>query len=163
LVFKVASQNSISFNVSVNGSNVGTVSREGTGGWDTYAYVTLNSQVQLSEGVHTITLNFTGPVNIDYFLLVGEATGVRYGAASVIRTRSQITLKPGARGFTAMLPTGHGYTSYKLINLRGRQIKSGPIASGAADLRFNNLEKGVLFLRLEGKGNARTVVRATTL
>jgi hypothetical protein len=111
-------------------------------------------------------LNFTGPVNVDYFLLIGESAppvSVRHIAARVTQTRSRVTLKAGVRGFTAMLPGNHGYTSYKLIDLQGKTVRSGPIASGTADLRFSNLEKGVMLLRLEGKNNAKTVLKATAL
>jgi uncharacterized repeat protein (TIGR02543 family) len=164
MVFRIASQNATSFSVSVNGTNVGTISSNGTGDWDTYTDVTLGSNVQLNSGNNTIVLNFQNAVNVDYVLLIGEkTTSINYGIARAPVLRTQVTLKSAVRGFTALLPADHGYTSYSLINLRGRQIRSGSIANGTTDLRFNNLEKGVLFLRLEGRNNVKAVFRATAL
>ncbi|MDR0307002.1 MAG: hypothetical protein LBI42_09235 [Chitinispirillales bacterium] len=59
-----------------------------------------------------------------------------------------------------MLPTNHGYTSYKLIDLRGREIRSGKVKADAGELRFGNLNNGVMFLRLEGKKGSPVVLKA---
>jgi uncharacterized repeat protein (TIGR02543 family) len=79
---------------------------------------------------------------------------------SGVRTRSMITATPG--GFTAILPADHGFTSYKLVDLRGREVRSGQIGEGTTDLRFTNLKNSVLLLRLEGKGKTPMVLRAVT-
>jgi hypothetical protein len=155
-----------SFDVAVNGSQAGTISSNGTGGWSTFQFVTLSSKVQLKEGGNTITLNFKSAMNVDYFLLIGETPpppiSVRYNAARVAKARSQVTLKAVPRGFAATLPANHGYTSYSLVDLQGREIRKGKIAEGATDLKFNNLGNKAMFLRLEGKNNVSTVLKAMT-
>jgi hypothetical protein len=86
-------------------------------------------------------------------------TGAKRAAARAAGSRPQVTLKAGAKGFTALLPAGHGYTSYKLIDLQGREIERGAVAPGVASLRFGELKGSVLFLKLEGK-NSAVVFRA---
>lgn len=146
-------------------------------GWTAYAEQTFN----LTTTPQTFTLDFTmnNPsdantqlafnvgggstqnVTISDVRLVRVLSSVRY---SGVRNNapSQIALKPAVRGFTAALPVGHGYTSYRLIDIQGREVKSGQLSAGTTDLRFNNLRSGVLFLRLEGQNNATTVLRAVT-
>jgi len=68
------------------------------------------------------------------------------------KARGGITLKPAPGGFTALLPAAHGYTSYKLINVQGREVKSGRIGADASGLSVSGLTRGVFFLRLEGGG-----------
>jgi uncharacterized repeat protein (TIGR02543 family) len=166
LVLRIASEQSISFSVTVNGTQVGTISRGGTDGWNTYVLEKFGPDVQLNAGENTVTLNFGGAVNVDYFLLIGEPVvpvSVRYDAPRVTKTRvTNITLTPSAKGFAATLPANHGFSSYKLIDLQGREIRSGYITGGTTQLKFNNLSNKALFLRLEGKNSAKTVVRAMT-
>jgi uncharacterized repeat protein (TIGR02543 family) len=98
-------------------------------------------------------------VNI-YFKSDGSVS-VLNGSSRAAAARTRVLLKAGSRSFTAMLPANHGYTSYRLIDLQGREIRSGAIAAGTTDLQFGNLKNGVMFLRLEGKGGAPAVFRAT--
>jgi len=93
---------------------------------------------------------------------IPDAGRVKVSGVNARHMKIPVTLKPGAKGFTALLPANHGYTSYKLIDLQGREIRRGKIAAGAEDLRFNNIRNGVVFLRLYGK-NTTTVLRATAI
>jgi hypothetical protein len=70
------------------------------------------------------------------------------------KTRVGITLKSTRGGFNAYLPTDHGYTSYRLIDLQGREIRSGKIGAGVNDLSVGGLKHSVFFLRLSGGGKA---------
>lgn len=70
------------------------------------------------------------------------------------KTRAGITLKSAPGGFNAYLPAGHGYTSYHLINLQGREIRSGKIGAGVNDLKVGGLKHSVFFLKLSGNGKA---------
>ena len=155
-----------SFTVNVNGTNVGTVSTNNTGGWNNYVIVALSNDVQLNAGSNTVVLNFQGAVNVDYFLLLGEpgsSTPVRYRAATESAPRMNIAVRADAKGFKAELPANHGYTSYKIIDARGKTIRSGKIAGGVTDLRFNNVNSSVMFLKLDGKKNgAPLVLKAIT-
>ena len=167
MVFRIASnydQGQSSFKVSVNGTEVGTISGH-TNDWDGYTNVTLSPDVQFNAGANTITLNFQTPVNVDYFLLIGEAAqpvSVRYNAVNKqTKPRAAVTLTASPRGFTAALPANHGYTAYKLVDLQGREVRSGKIGDGMSSLKFNNLKSSVLLLRLEGR-NTSTVVKAVT-
>jgi hypothetical protein len=168
MVFRIASnwdQGNSRFEVVVNGSSAGTITGH-TNDWDGYTFVTLSSDVQLNAGNNTITLNFQTPVNVDYFLILGESVAssilVRQGTTRVNGTpNAQVTLRTSPRGFTAYLPGNHGYTSYKLIDMQGREIKRGTISSSTTDLQFGNLRKGVVFLRLEGRNGVKTVLKAT--
>jgi hypothetical protein len=166
MVFRIASnydQGQSSFKVTVNNAEVGTVSGH-TNDWDGYTYVTLSPDVQFNAGANTIKLDFQSPVNVDYFLIIGEAAqvSVRYSAnRTAAPARSAVSLTASPRGFTATLPANHGYTTYRLIDLQGREVRSGKVGDGISSLRFNNLKNSVLFLRLEGK-NTSTVVKAIT-
>jgi len=165
MVFRIASnwdQGQSSFKVTVNNTEVGTISGN-TNDWDGYTYVTLASDVQFSAGTNSIRLDFLSPINVDHFLIIGEAqVSVRYlNTASRAVKRANIALTASPRGFTATLPTNHGYTTYRLIDLQGREVRSGKVGDGISTLKFNNLKNSVLLLRLEGK-NTSTVVKAVT-
>jgi hypothetical protein len=149
------------FRISVNGTNAGVIRVGNTGDWDTYEIVTLGNDVQIVQGRNTITLNFETAVNVDYFLLLGEQATSSIAARTNAAVRRQVTLRPGIKGFTASLPTNHTYTSYKLVDLQGREVRSGRIGNGVTTLKFDNVRSSVLFLRLEGQG-APTVIRAVT-
>jgi len=74
-------------------------------------------------------------------------------------SHAKITLMAEAKSFTAIFPANHGYTSYKLIDLNGKEMRRGFIGTNATTLKFDNVKSGVTFLSLEGKG-VSTVVRA---
>jgi len=162
--FRIANSGQTNFTVTVNGNNVGTISAPATGGWNDYVIVSLPNDVQLSAGSNTVTLNFQGSVNVDYFLLLGEpgsATPVRYRASTEAAPRMNIAVRADAKGFRAELPANHGYTSYKIIDVRGKTVRSGRIAGGVTTLQFNNVNSSVMFLKLDGKkGGAPLVLKA---
>jgi hypothetical protein len=167
LVFKIASnwdQGASRFNVTVNGSPAGTITGH-TNDWDDYTFVALGSDVQLNAGNNTITLNFQSPINVDYFLVLGEpgqTLSVRQSADRASGPAvSRAALRASAKGFAALLPANHAYTSYKLIDLQGREIKRGVVSPSTAEIHFGDLKTGVIFLRLEGKNGVKTVLRAT--
>jgi hypothetical protein len=166
LVFSAASTEHMVINIHVNGTYIEHISQAGTGGANTYVSIAFPPDILFDFGENTIQIQVGSPnVKIDHILVIGEvreqvAASVRR-AARVTKTRSRVTLKAAPRGFAATLPANHGYTSYNLINLQGREIRRGAIAAGATDLQFSDLRKGVLFLRLEGKNAAPAVLRAT--
>jgi len=164
LVFKIASNGQASFRVSVNGTSMGTISGN-TNDWDGYTYVALDQDVYLNAGSNTIRLEFQSSVNVDHFVVIGQSSSaIRYAVSGTAsKARAGVTLKASPRGFSALLPANHGYTSYRLLDMRGREVKRGRIGVKESDLRFNNLNRGVLFLRLEGKaGTKPLVMRAVT-
>jgi len=171
-----------SFTVSVNGANVGTISTNNTGGWDNYVIVAINSPVKLYGGNNTVVLNFQNAVNVDYFLLIGDkpavpeppqpppppadttkppVISVKYNAAKA-NARTQVALRPAVRGFIAALPANHGFTSYKVIDLQGREVRSGSIDGSTTNLSVGNLKHSVVFLRLEGKGRTPLSMKVMT-
>jgi uncharacterized repeat protein (TIGR02543 family) len=161
--------NNCAFAVTVNGAAAGTVTSNSTGGWDAYRMVFLPGDINLNVGENTIVLNFQTSVNIDYLILIGESgsspglTPVRYSPAAAIKARAMVTLKPTARGgFTASLPAGHGFTTYRVLNLQGREVKSGRVGGAATDLSVGGLKNGVFFLRLEGKGQTPLALKVVT-
>jgi len=164
--FRIANAGQTNFTVTVNGTNVGTVSASATGGWNDYIIVAIPSDVQLNAGSNTVVLNFQGAVNVDYFLLLGEpgsSTPVRYRSATEAAPRMNIAVRADAKGFRAELPANHGYTSYKIVDARGKTIRSGKIAGGVTNLQFNNINSSVMFLKLDGKrGGAPLVLKAVT-
>ncbi|MDR2727962.1 MAG: carbohydrate-binding protein [Chitinispirillales bacterium] len=166
LSFSVNTGEKTTISVKVNDQPAVSTDEFTTQNWQDYETVTLNSKVNLVKGSNTIVLSFkTNSVNFDYFILVGEEQGqspVKFNSAKTNKTRSNVALRPVNKGFTAILPKGHSYHSYSLINLQGREIRSGAVKAGAAELHFNNINKGVLFLRLKGKNNITTVLKTTT-
>ena len=163
---------SSTFTVWVNGTRAGTINLTNTGSWDTYQLVTLSGDANLRAGPNTIELRFETAVNVDYFnilALPGTMNEPIMSVRPVTQTaprkvaRTGVTLKAGIKGFSVMLPANHTYTSYSLVDLRGREIRRGSISDGVTAMRFDNLNSSVMFLRLEGKnGAAPTVVRAVT-
>ncbi|MCL2688346.1 MAG: InlB B-repeat-containing protein [Chitinispirillia bacterium] len=89
-----------------------------------------------------------------------EQTSVKQ-VLGVHNTRTQVVLRPSKRGFSAMLPNNHGYHSYSIVDLTGREIKKGKVYSGASELHFDNVRNSTLFLRLKGN-NTTTVLRTVT-
>jgi uncharacterized repeat protein (TIGR02543 family) len=165
------------FTVTVNGKNVGTISTNNTGGWDTYVIVPLSAKVELSGGDNTVVLNFQGAVNVDYFLLIGDKpaveppppppidtipNAVKYNAVKAANARMQVALRPAVRGFTAALPAGHGFTSYRVIDLQGKEVRSGSINGSTTNLSVGNLKHSVVFLKLEGKGRTPMSMKVVT-
>jgi hypothetical protein len=164
MVFRIASNGQSTFRVLVNNAQAGTISGN-TRDWDGYTDVTLDGGVYLNAGTNTIKLEFGSAVNVDYFLIIGEAqtSAVRYSApGKTSAARTAVTLKASPRGFSAMLPANHRYTSYRLIDMRGREIRSGKVGPGVTDLRFDGLQRGVLFLKLNGNGSTPLVMKAVT-
>jgi len=86
-------------------------------------------------------------------------TSVRNAGAA--KARGGVTLKPAPGGFTALLPAAHGYKSYKLINVQGREIKSGRIGANT-NISVSGLTRGVFFLRLDGNNKASTSLKVVT-
>jgi uncharacterized repeat protein (TIGR02543 family) len=163
--FRLATEVTSNFTVKVNNANVGTISQASTGGWGNFQMVPLGSCVTLNAGANTIALEFQSAVNIDNFLLIGDIkstfTSTGY-AAKTVSGRSSITLSPARNGFNALLPADHGYTSYKLIDILGREIKSGNIGAGVNDLSVGGLKHSVFFLKLEGTGKTPAALKVVT-
>jgi hypothetical protein len=163
MIFRIASNVQSTFRVTVNGVPMGTVSGN-TQDWDGYTNAALSyPDVPLDAGQNTIKLDFQSAVNVDYFLIIGEeAVAVRYSVPNkVSKARVGVTLRANPSGFTAVLPSNHGYTSYRLIDMRGRAVRSGKVGPGITDLRFDGLKRSVMFLKLEGgKGNKPLILRA---
>jgi len=170
LEFKIATGNErSSFTVQVNGQNVGTISTNNTGGWDTYVTWAISSKVALNAGDNTVVLRFDNAVNVDYFLVISDKksdpppNAVKHNAAKSIAARTQVALRSAARGFTASLAAGHGFTSYSVIDLQGREVRSGKIGASTTDLRVGNLKHSVVFLRLfGGAGQAPLSLKVVT-
>jgi len=166
LSFSVQTGIETNISVTVNGQPAGSTGRFNPNNWNAFTLVPHGSKINLTKGANTIALSFEShSVNFDYFVLVGEEQGavsVKPNSAKVNKTRSNAAiLRPANKGFSAILPNNHGFESYSLIDLRGKEIRSGTIKAGAAELHFSNIRQGVLFLRLKGK-NSATVLKATT-
>ncbi|MCL2183269.1 MAG: CotH kinase family protein [Chitinispirillia bacterium] len=165
VVFRIAANSATSFTVTVNGTPAGTISVHSTGGTNSsnYALIPLASSIELNQGANTIVLAFNGSVYADYFELIRTDkqpdASVRYSVNKSVQ--ANVVLTKSVRGFSAALPGSHGFTSYKLIDPRGRTIRSGSVANGAATLKFDNLPKGMLFLNLEGRNVSKTLRTVT--
>jgi len=162
------------FAVKVNGVDVGIITTSGTGGWSgqqNYAIVELSSDVELNAGDNTVVLTFINALNLHYLLFLGapeqiilsvkDSPGVMQQQSKPAQALNKVTLRAARRGFSAILPNGHSYTSYSLIDLQGREIQRGKVDTGISELHFSNIRQGVVFLRLKNKNNT-TVIKATT-
>jgi len=163
--FSVAGEHYVGFEVRVNGTMVGQpVIQGGTGGPNTFQTVSLDD-VRLNAGENTIVMNlWSQNTTIGHIFIIGETLvpiSVKPGSTRTNNTRPNVTLRPANRGFSAILPNNHGFESYSLVDLQGREVRKGKLKAGAAELHFSNIRQGVLFLRLKGK-NGTTVLRATT-
>jgi hypothetical protein len=117
-----------------------------------------HAQVQTNmwwhRGITAIFVADTGSGNVSVVADISKAASAR------ARTRAAILSAPG--GFTAALPANHRFTSYRLIDLQGREVRRGMITAGATDLRFSNVKRSVLFLQLNGNDISPTVLRVVT-
>jgi len=86
----------------------------------------------------------------------GPTYTINRNPANAAKARGGVTLKPAPGGFTALLPAAHGYTSYKLVNVQGREVKRGKIGADA-NISVSGLTRGVFFLRLEGSDKTPTL------
>lgn len=163
LDFRVAcGLGSASFDVSVDGSNEGTVSFNGQEEqWQSYSMESLSDPVYLEAGQRSIQLSFNDPQNVDYFVLKLDPSS----PVSFNRPKTElrgVRILSSNTGFRAVLPAAHQYSSYSLVDLNGRVIRSGYLAPGTKNLSFGDLNNEVMFLRLEGEKGTR-VVRATVV
>jgi hypothetical protein len=161
LEFRIATGMLSTFKVFVNGTEIEEVICN-PGDWGTYRIMVLDSPIFLNAGKNTVEVRFGGPINMDFFRFRGveEVVSVKHtSSAKTVRfAHTPVKLKAGAGGFTATLSPNHGYTSYKIVDLRGREVRSGAIRESVTDLRFNNLSRGVLFLQLFGKEHGKPAV-----
>ncbi|MFW5812902.1 MAG: InlB B-repeat-containing protein [Fibrobacterota bacterium] len=148
---------SASFGVSVDDSDEGSVSFNGTqDAWQTYSTESLSGPVYLEAGQRTIQLNFDGPMNMDYFVLKLDPSSPVVFSRSKAKV-SGITVLSTGSGFKAVLPANHQYRTYSLVDLSGRIIRSGYLAPNTKDVSFSNLNREVIFLRLEGENGTRVI------
>jgi uncharacterized repeat protein (TIGR02543 family) len=164
--FRVASGiQTSSFDVSVDGKSAGSISFAGTNDnsrWNEFKTEVISSSVVLTQGNHTLLLNYKSAINVDYIVLkltkpiIGVLQGRRVSAASGM----QISTIKG--GFQAVLPSGHQYDSYSLYDYRGQKFTSGRIRAGMSKLYFDNLTSNVWVLCLES-AQGRYAVRAAVV
>jgi len=167
LSFGIAAEN-VNMEIAINGTSVGSILMpNGTpGGNSKIDSVFFDTPVDLKAGNNTITLRCpNAKSHITYIRLVEimPFISVKHSTARTAASAQQrVTLKTAPKGFTAILPKNHTFESYSLIDLRGREIRSGKVKAGASELHFSNIRQGALFIRLKGK-NGTTVLRTTTL
>ncbi|MCL2688839.1 MAG: InlB B-repeat-containing protein [Chitinispirillia bacterium] len=112
---------------------------------------------------YTAGSTFTPTANVTLFARwTPDTTSVRFFSARANGARSNVALRSTNKGFTAVLPSNHGFESYSLIDLRGREIRKGKVKAGTSELHFSNIRQGVTFLKLKSK-TGTTVLRAATL
>jgi len=147
------------FKVSVNGTNVGTVTVGNTGGWGAayYEIVTLNGDVPILAGMNTITLNFESAINVDYILLLGEPPQQTRTAPNL--THSPLRIWQAASG---MVNLDLGYTptapvAFQIFDLKGKLISSELVNTRIANIRVN-VPNGVYLLKV-GNKNAVKVLK----
>jgi len=151
------------FKVSVNGTNVGTVTVGNTGGWGSayYDIVTLNGDVQILAGMNTITLNFESAINVDYILLLGEPAAppiiVPPEEPPITRAVPNLGINTLKIWQTAsgMVNLDLGYTptapvTLKIYDLKGKLIKSELLSTRFANVHLN-VPNGVYLFKLGSK------------
>lgn len=164
--FNVASGiQSSSFDVSIDGKSAGLISFDGTNDnarWNEFKYLTLSGVVVLTEGNHTLQLNFKSAINADYivFKMQKPIIGVLQGRKLSSVRGFQLSVVRG--GFQAVLPSGHQYESYTLYDYKGQKFTSGQIRAGMSRLKFDNLTSNVWVLCLEG-AQGKYAVRAAVV
>jgi hypothetical protein len=159
--FRIASEQQINFTVKVNNTNVGNISRGGTGGWNTYFTESLVSKAQLNTGDNTIVLEFGGAVNVDYFLLVGTAVTPSSSSAAISSSSSvappvpirspQIVsgnIRVQAIDNSIMLENLPQNAKIEAYNLQGKQIYSN-YSENSKILRILVQTKGMYIIKIK--------------
>jgi len=137
--FRIATgEQQSNFTVKVNGTNVGNISQNNTGGWDTYVTASLANKVQFNNGESTIVLEYGNAVNVDYFLIIGSAlpssSSVRASSSSSARSSSSSSPSSSSRssssaGTVPILQVANssltGNAKIEVYSLQGKLIYSG--------------------------------------
>lgn len=171
-----------SFNMRINDGYAGNRGQQISSPGETHILtfdIRQQEEVRFIRGVNVIEIEIQGDgFTINSIEIIGETlvdmpdppivtppqdgTSVRQNQARS-RTMSNVRITTAANNITATLGANHGYTSYSLIDLRGREIRRGNIESSARNLHINGVNRGVVLLRLhDARGTAttlRTVVR----
>ena len=117
LSFRVASQNSGTINFTFTGQAVsGLVTAPTTGGWQTWQTVTAES-VELTAGIDTVQLTFTGSFNLNYF----EAMLVPVVLTSDM-SQDILQLYPNPTSDHVVLRSHEPIREVTLLDLSGRKI-----------------------------------------
>jgi len=154
--FRIATEQQSNFSVSVNNSNVGSISQGSTGSWSTFRDVSLANKVQLNNGDNTIVLNFQNAVNVDYFLLIGTAASSSSGAISssssgIVPIRSPKIVSGSIRAQAIdnaiMLENLPRNSKVEVYNLQGKRIYSS-IPENPLILRILVQTKGIYIIKI---------------
>jgi len=161
---RIAGENNINISVSVNDLPAGSISRNATGGWNAYIIQALPADVQLTSGKNTIVLNFSGSVNVDYILILGErAEIIEPGSSSSGQETPIIPSRVAHSNGAQILPNGiylqvTKNAKLELYDLRGNSVKKIHFANGVYSVQLNDLPKG-LYLAKVSFGSEKKILR----
>jgi len=157
MLFRIATEQQSNFSVSVNNSNVGSISQGSTGSWSTFRDVSLANKAQLNNGENTIMLNFQNAVNVDYFLLIGTAasSSSRASSSSAV-TPINLPQIPNAPLFahatsnSIIIENLPNNAKVEIYNLQGKHIYSSH-SENSQILKIQVQTKGIYFIKIGNK------------
>jgi hypothetical protein len=154
LTFRVASGlEKSSLSISVDGINAGSLSFDGTNDnsrWTEWKTQTLNQNINLDAGKHTIQINYISALNLDWIGIIPVSSAPVKKAWVMPQSLNAISIAPARNGFTALLPATHTFSAFALYDYRGRVVRSGSVCRGTYRVDFSDLNQNVWILQLHG-------------
>jgi endoglucanase len=121
-------------------------------------WVSVLSAANVSAGKHTLKFNFTSATylgfGIEWFELTNGTSAITVSSQRKI-TAGDIKMSAVKNGFAVTMPASHRYTSYKLLGVDGRIVKSVTLNSNISQLTVNDLPDGMWLLKFDGLDGAK--------
>ncbi len=140
--------------VYLKNAKVGSVSIQKNSAW-----VTSVIDVNAAAGNDTLKFKFSGVTGtgfaIEWIRFADNILSVKSPSWAGIRT--PVSLVPALRGFEALLPESHGFSSYRLVGVDGKELAGGMVGKEQSVVRFDRLPSGMWFLELRGAEGSRMI------
>lgn len=147
----MAPEGSGTVQILVDGSPAGEFNLQQTDSW-----TSVLTPVDVSGGTHTVKFSFTGVTgyfDIEWFELTNN--GLVSAAVSALKGTESLRMTARNSGMVVTMPSSHDFSSYDLIGVDGRVVRSGSVENVSL-LNVTDLSKGVWFIKLKGSGKSRT-------
>ncbi len=135
----------------LDGTKIGSMTIPKNAAWTTSVF-----PLNVSTGKHVLKFAFTGATAtymMNWFELTNDSAPVKF-----IQTNAgngYLKLSMMKNGFTVSLPVSHKYSSYSLIGVDGRVVKSGDLNGFVSQFVVDNLSSGVWFIKIKGVDGSR--------
>jgi aryl-phospho-beta-D-glucosidase BglC (GH1 family) len=121
----------------------------------TATWVNVTAAAAVTAGDHNLKFHFVSAVapgfSIEWFEL-SNADGPTVNVRSIQQKNNAVDTKISvAKNMVSVsLPLAHQYSSYSLIGIDGRVVKSGELKSSISQIKIDNISAGTMFVKLDG-------------